>query len=145
MSMYGDYKGKRLVARVIANVFGPSLAKQAFAEECDINEILRRSALSGVLGHVNDRAALYEDVSEVPDFHDAMNIVVDAKERFASLDAPVRERFQNDPGVLMEFLSDESNRAEAEKLRLISPRPAQPAAVVPPVGEKGGISPDPAK
>lgn len=100
-----------------------SLAKQSFADEADINTIVRRFGLTGQLPS-GVEAPTYGDFVGVFDFHSAMNAVAQARESFDKLPADVRYRFNNDPGQLVDFCSDEANRAEAEKLGLVVPAPA---------------------
>lgn len=101
-----------------------SLARESFAVECDINEIVRRFGLTGQLptGVV---VPTYVDFDGVVDFHSAMNLVAQANEAFDALPAEVRARFVNDPGKLVEFVSQEENRAEAEKLGLVVAKPKE--------------------
>lgn len=54
-----------------------------------------------------------------------------------SLPAELRKRFRNDPGMLLAFLEDPQNRAEAESLGLVDRMPVvdssppEPAPVAP--------------
>lgn len=127
-----------------------SLTKQSFAEESDINTIVRRFGLSGELP-TNVRMPTYGDFTGVSDFREAMDAVVSARESFDTLPANVRARFHNDPAEFVDFCSDADNIAEARKLGLVpaeevvraaavvgSPTSVQavvaaPAAVVPPI------------
>ncbi|AXH74000.1 MAG: internal scaffolding protein [Microviridae sp.] len=104
-----------------------SLAKQSFAEECDINTIVRRFGLTGELPS-NVRVPVHGDFRNLPDFHGAMRMIREAQEGFARLPANVRARFHNDAGELIDFLSDVGNRDEAVKLGLVVAQPAAPAA-----------------
>ena len=52
----------------------PSLTKQSFASECDINTIMARYEHTGVLDYVNENEARYGEFSAV-DYQEAMNIV----------------------------------------------------------------------
>lgn len=116
----------------------PGMTQQHFRDECDINVIVDRFLKSGEMPpNVNFGDV---DVSEVADFHDAMNIVRAAQEQFDALPSKVRERFHNDPVRLMEFVGSEANRAEALALGLLKPpapvqAPVEPSS--PPTGEAG--------
>lgn len=100
--------------------FEPTLTKQAFKEECDINEILKRAANGQDLsGSISSRVAQYGDFTQFPDFHESMNVVARAQEAFMELPWQVRERFANDPGKFVEFCQDEKNYDEAVKLGLL--------------------------
>lgn len=113
-----------------------SLAQQHFAEECDINEILRRSALTGSLP-VSNRTPVYGDFTQVPkSLLEAMAMVKQANDLFDGLGWQVRERFGNNAEKMIAFLNDSKNRDEAIKLGLVKPAVADtPAPVSPPAGE----------
>lgn len=112
--------------------FGPSMAKQSFAEEVDINTIVRRFGISGQLP-VGVRMPSYEDFTEVHDFKSAMDAIALAREAFDAMPAHVRERFDNDPAKFVDFTSDDGNLAEARKLGLVPPEEVVVEPVVPPV------------
>lgn len=112
-----------------------SLAKQAFADEVDINRIVERFGLTGQLPE-NVRMPTYADFTDVMDFHSAMNAVRQAQESFNALTPEVRARFRNDPALLVEFCSDAANLEEARKLGL-----AVPAVDLPPAVPEGTVSP----
>ena len=100
----------------------PSLTQQHFAEECDINNIVEKYMISGVLGDplVSPSVSpMYGDYSSVEDFHSAQTIIAHATQAFDLLPAALRKRFNNDPAQLLSFLEDESNREEAIKIGLV--------------------------
>lgn len=101
----------------------PSLTKQSFAADADINNIMARYAQTGYLVDplsVPVRRPSFGDFSSVPDFHEAQEVLAKSYEHFDSLPAVVRDRFENDPVKLLDFLSDESNRDEAVRLGIVS-------------------------
>jgi len=102
-----------------------SLAKQSFAEECDINTIVRRFNLTGELPS-NVVAPTYADFEDIFDFHSAMNVVAQAHEAFGAMPAETRARFHNDPAEFLDFFNNEENRAEAVKMGLVVPPPQEP-------------------
>lgn len=104
--------------------FGESRTKQAFRDEVNINNIMKRFAKGQMITHFNTRQPFYGDVSEIKDYRDALNVVIQAEELFSGMSAQVREKFDNDPAKMIEFLSDEKNRDEAIKLGLVrTPEP----------------------
>lgn len=105
----------------------PSLTKQSFKDECDLNVILERFALTGRLPE-NPRMPTYGDFMDVSDYHTAMNAVRAADEAFMALPAAIRARFGNDPGAYVDFCSDEKNREEAARLGLLKPEAFTPPA-----------------
>lgn len=132
-----------------------SLAKQSFADEVDINTIVRRFGLTGELPQ-NVRIPQSGDFTDVQDFHSAMNAIRMAQESFDAMPAEVRARFQNDAEKFVEFCLDDKNRAEAEKLGLVDPskaiarrkgdaspgvNPTPGAAPAGPTGVPGGVPP----
>lgn len=95
--------------------FGPSLTKQEFADECDVNKIMERYNKTGVLPQSVDRSAFYFDADEMPwTFQEMQNILIDARNAFAALPAVVRKEFDNDPVAFAEFANDPKN---VDKLR----------------------------
>lgn len=96
----------------------PSLAQQHFKEECDINTILQKFNITGLLPEA-PLSPRYGDFSGIGDYHSALNRVMAAREEFGALPAQIRARFDNDPSKLIEFLQDENNRPEAEELGLV--------------------------
>lgn len=107
-----------------------TLAKQSFAEEVDINTIVRRFGLTGELPQ-NVRIPVSGDFTDVQDFHSAMNAVRLAQESFDAMPADVRTRFGNDPEKFVAFCLDDKNRAEAERLGLVDPSRAVARLKVP--------------
>lgn len=107
----------------------PTLAKQAMAEQCDINTLVKRWERTGSVGlSFNSTPAQFIDVSEVPDYQSALNTVLKAQSSFAGLSSSIRDRFQNDPAQLLAFLDNEKNRDEAVMLGLVSAPAAAPEA-----------------
>lgn len=110
-----------------------SLTKQSFADESDINNIVKRFSLTGELPD-NIRMPTYGDFSQVYDFHSAMNAVAQANEAFDAMPAHIRARFHNDAAEFVEFCSDDRNHEEAVKMGLARriPPPIDPPEPPPP-------------
>ncbi|AXH75125.1 MAG: internal scaffolding protein [Microviridae sp.] len=104
--------------------------KQSFKDECDINVLMRRYEVSGVLPQ-DVSTSTYGDFSDAPSFMEAQNVLARANAQFASLPARVRDRFGNDPAVFLEFIAEDANYDEALKLGLLKSE-AKPRAVVSP-------------
>lgn len=109
------------------NCQDPSLTKQSFTEESDINTIVKRFNLTGQLP-TNVRMPTYADYNDVFDFHTAMNAIAQANEAFDKMPADIRARFHNNPAEFVDFCSNEANRAEAEKMGLVTAQALQAAA-----------------
>lgn len=117
--------------------FSNGLTSQSFREDADINNIIKRFTKSGQLPPMRgDGQPFYGDVSEFSGLADALIKVQEAQDLFMQFPANVRERFENDPVQLIEFLGDEKNRSEAEALGLVQkkavPDQPKPPAVTPP-------------
>lgn len=111
------------------------LAHQSFKDDCDINRIVARLDTQGFLDTTRGRTQpIYFDAASVPDFQSALNQVIIAQDHFDSLPASVRERFANDPARFVNFMSDNNNLAEAQRLGLV-PLPEAPdvGSVVAPI------------
>jgi len=102
----------------------PSLAQQHFKDECDINTILQKFNITGLLPET-PLSPRYGDFTGISDYHTALNRVIAAQDEFDGLPANIRARFQNDPAQLIEFLENSDNRQEAEKLGLVEPAAAE--------------------
>lgn len=116
-----------------------SLAQQEFKDECDINFIADRYALTGEMPQVVN-VPQYGDFTGVFDFQSAQNAVRKAIEDFMELPAKLRARFDNSPQKLLDFMENPDNRKEAEFLGLLQPVQAPPAPAIeptPPGASKG--------
>jgi phage internal scaffolding protein len=102
----------------------PSLAQQHFKEECDINTILQKFNITGLLPEA-PLSPRYGDFTGIGDYHTALNRVLAAQDEFEALPAQIRARFNNDPAQLIEFLENEKNRPEAEELGLVEKAAAE--------------------
>jgi len=103
---------------------------QSHKEECDINTIVRRFGVTGQLP-ASVRAPLFADFVEATDFQTSMNAIASAREAFDAMPAAVRDRFHNDPHEFVQFVNDDANRVEAEKLGLVLPQVAELVAGAP--------------
>lgn len=106
----------------------PSLTRQEFAEECDINEIMARyqvtdmSALNAPVG-----PPTYVDFVNMPNnLQDAMEQVFTAEREFMRLPANVRREFDNDPVKFVAFASDHANLDQMRDWGL-APQPQEAA------------------
>lgn len=117
--------------RFVTKSGGESMTKQSFADEVNINSILKRFEKTGMVTHLNEGEPFYGDVSELVGFQDALNVVAKGTQLFMALSAEVRERFANDPARLIAFLDDDGNYEEAVRLGIVNKRPDSPAEAAP--------------
>jgi len=100
----------------------PTLAVQESKEDVDLNNILRKMAVTGVMPFAEANPS-YGDFSEVRDYHTLMNSLISAQNAFKTLPSGIRERFNHDPGQLMSFMDDPRNFDEGVKIGLFNPKP----------------------
>jgi hypothetical protein len=92
----------------------PSLTRQEFAEECDINTLMKRYEGHGqTINYLLAQPAqggMYLDFAELPqDLMGYMQFMDKAKVAFMTLPAIVRKEFDNDPIMFCDFASDPEN------------------------------------
>lgn len=97
----------------------PSLTRQSFSDECDINNIMARFEKTGIIEHLNQHQGTYGDFTLITDYHSALLQVIDAQNSFNSLPSKLRAQFNNDPGLFLTFVQDPDNIPELEKMGLI--------------------------
>lgn len=117
-----------------------SLTRQEMKDECDINLLLKRYRDHGVPPAMRVGEPRYLDCSEVPDFREAMDIVINAEQAFMQLPADVRKQLDNDPAKFLVFAQDPENLEQMRKWGLAPPEKAPDApmrveVVNPPPGE----------
>ncbi|MEM1832092.1 MAG: hypothetical protein QXJ97_11255 [Desulfurococcaceae archaeon] len=105
--------------RVQVKFTKPSLTKQSFKQEADINSIIARWRKTGIIDHLNPSQPRYGDFSNIPSYDEALNTVIAAESAFMTLPARVRKRFDNDPGYFLEFVQDPKNASELVELGLV--------------------------
>ena len=81
----------------------PSFAKQSFRDECNINNIMKQFEKTGLIAHQRLTGGSYDDFIGSPEYHDAMNQILDAQASFEALPAKIRARFGNDPAAFLDF------------------------------------------
>jgi len=106
--------------RVTSNTEGESLTKQSFADEADIQNIVKR-ALRGQPVTQTDKVAQYVDVSNLPSYMESLNTINALNQAFMSLDGLQRAAFHNNPENMVAFLSDPANYEKAVKLGILDP------------------------
>ncbi|QCQ84861.1 internal scaffolding protein [Blackfly microvirus SF02] len=149
---------KNNAADTVFNTKGASLTRQEFADECDINTLMKRYETYGTSMHqlrpdaVAASGGMYVDFSEMPNnLIDYLAMVKDAETAFMSLPAPVRREFDNNAVAFVDFASDPRNIDQMRIWGLAAPakapvEPVQAPAPVssssPPSGDKppGGAS-----
>lgn len=112
--------------KVVALEGGPSLTRQEFAEECDINTLMAKYETTGFPAHMIRQNGQYLDVSDVPDLQRAMKVLADAEQAFMTLPARTRFEFNNDPERFVAFAQDPANIEQMRAWGLAEPVPVDP-------------------
>ncbi|AKI26921.1 internal scaffolding protein VP3 [Gokushovirinae Fen672_31] len=133
---------------------GPTLTRQEFAEECDVNAIMERYETTGVLPNVVGQPFYYDFTTLPTDMMSAMDVMRNATDAFYTLPAKVRKEFDNDAAAFVDFASDPDNldqmrswglapQAKPEE-PLVAPQAAPGPALAPaapgPAAAPGGAS-----
>lgn len=123
--------------------------KQSMKEECDVNKIVARFEVTGMMNHLQRRQPVYADVSSVGDYHEALQRVDEARRSFMTLPAKVRLHFGNDPAAFLEYMTEPGRTlqdlrelglglVDERRVRVARTRAAD-AATPPPAGAGGGV------
>lgn len=97
---------------------GESLTQQQFKEECDVNNILSKYRRTGMVSHLAKHQGNFGDFSSVEEYQVSLDKLMTAQRSFESLPSEIRNRFENDPAKLIQFLDDKENDQEAISLGL---------------------------
>lgn len=105
----------------------PSLTKQSFKDECDINNIIKQYKVTGMITHMSANASrgVYADLPDESDFQTAIAVVAEANSAFNTLPSKIRDRFGNDPAKFLAFCQDPANAKEMQDLGLAKAPAAQ--------------------
>jgi len=91
--------------------------EQCHKDECDINKIIAKYDRTGVLTHVNNFEARYEDLTGL-DYQTMLNTVANANSMFEGLPSEIRKQFANDPAKFISFMDDENNNEQMYEMGL---------------------------
>ena len=111
---------------------GESHVKQAAKAECDINTIMAKYEKSGLVTHTARYSGNYGNFIGAPEYHEAMNAVVQADAMFMTLPSSIRKRFGNDPADFLAFVQNPDNAGELVSMGLAkrpSTAPTEPEPV----------------
>ena len=94
------------------------LTEQCHKNMCGIENIIKQYDKTGLITHVNNAVANYGDFTEVNEYQDSLNLVMEAQEAFADLPSTIRKKFDYDPGAFFEFATNPENKDELISLGL---------------------------
>ncbi len=110
MSAYFMEHGKIEVRK-----FDKGLTKQTFRDETDINKILQKFQVSGVVSHLNKFEGMYGEFADF-DFLNANLMLNKGADIFAALPSEVRREFDQDPSKFFAFVNDVENKDKLNEL-----------------------------
>lgn len=130
-------------------VYDDGRTKQAFKDECDINNILWRAQRGQSISHLQKFGGEYGDFSDVDDLLTAMGRLQRGREIFDALPLELKREFQNDLGKFFRYVNDPANRdrlpelfpALAERGRQVLPIRTQTQAPVEPPADPAPAAP----
>jgi len=117
MKVYDQYSNPRSKGQTFEKG-RPTQVQQHFLESCDIDVIMKKYKKTGLLPRVQSLPQ-YGDFSNVATYQEAMEKICLVGEVFTNLPARIRDNFDNDPGKLLDFVADPSNKARAIQMGLI--------------------------
>lgn len=112
MGMYGS-------PRLVCDNNEPSMTKQSFKKQVDINNIIAGYQRNGLITHVSSKKPIFADVTGVKDYQSAVDAVKAADASFMAMPPYIRKFFANDPGKMIAFLADSKNVDKAVELGLM--------------------------
>lgn len=114
----------RLGKRVTKRFTKPSLTKQSFKKEVDINYLVRKySKQAGPdfwSGLAQMQGGQYGDFSNMVDYRTSLDMVQKATGTFMKLPAKLRSSFNNDPARFLDFMNDPKNLPQMIALGLVN-------------------------
>lgn len=118
---------------------GPSMARQEFADECDINKVMLKYQPGTWPPVPNGVEPRYVDFTALPsDLMGTMELVHAADAAFMSLPAAVRREFENDPLEFADYAADPANLEQMRAWGLAKPEPVEAFSPVPAPGVPPG-------
>ncbi len=102
--------------------FTDGRTKQAFRDETDINQILKRAQKTGTISHLAKHEGRYADFSGY-DFFQNQLMLVRGREMFDDLPSEIRSEFDQSPAAFFEYVNDPENK---DRLGELLPALAEP-------------------
>ena len=117
MSFFAGEKRKRTQFVPV----GKSKCQQEFREEADINLIVKKYGPREMLNLVGSREPMFGDFTIVGDYAEALELVSDARKQFMELPAELRDRFENDPHVFIQWFNQADQAALKDAGLVVTP------------------------
>lgn len=120
---------------------GKSLTCQDYRDECTIPKVIEKYNITGRVTNVRTDEPMYGEFHDVPNYQESLQIIIDADNKFNALSSKIRDRFQNDPAKMIEFMQDPENAEECEKLGLMKIKRTKKEEKTEPVEPVSTLSP----
>jgi hypothetical protein len=100
---------------------GPSLTKQSYKKQCDIQHIMRGYKSTGVFSHLNKNAKnlTFGEVNINKSWHETQNLLASLRSKFETMPDTIKLKFKTSKNMI-DFISDPKNLKESVKLGLLS-------------------------
>ena len=92
------------------------LTEDHHKEECNIKNKILSILRDGDLSGINDRPPQSIDLSTVPDFMQAQQLITEANSMWEQIPAKIRAQFNNDQQTFLEFMHDPKNKTAIGEL-----------------------------
>ncbi len=130
----------KLLALVPAIEFLDGRTKQCHRDECDIQKIMARFAVTQTFSHLEKNEAMYGDFSDF-DFHGQMQKLTRGREIFDELDAEIRREFGQSPAAFFAYVNDPANKDDLlKKLPGLAKPGTQIISVVEPTADEAAVA-----
>lgn len=115
---------------------GASLTQQQYTDEVNLNVMMARMGMKdGSIppGAFDPRQfGTVQDFSDAPDLKEIFDRTFAARDMFMQLPATIRNRFSNNPAIMLDWVNNPANLEEARKLGFFEPAKTGAPAPVPP-------------
>lgn len=97
------------------NTIGPSLTDPQYKDDNNVNYFIKRYHQTGEIPNFKGTLQ-YGDFTHVGSYQDALNRVIEAKEKFMEFPSRIREQFNNDPNQFFNWVNNPDNNEEIKEL-----------------------------
>jgi len=118
--------------------------EQSHKDEADINKIWAKAMRGISSDYINQYEGRYGDTTSL-DFFEANIIVANAQQMFDDLPSEIRNKFENKPGLFLDFVQNPDNKDELIKMKLAKPEEGKPVPPGKPSIPEPPVTPTPTK
>lgn len=116
-----QFKTNYNVYKEVLGGFEKTLTKQEFADECNINKIVKRYNTTGVMPS-GTRKPIYADLTQTFNYQEAVERINAIQDDFMTLPSELRAEFDNDPIAFGDFISNPDNLDKITDMGIIVPQ-----------------------